>query len=198
MAIVWEAELPRPEKFVLLALADHADHEGGHISPSLGRVAWKTGYSYQKVLAIVKSMRKDGILEQVGVSELRTHVYQIRFEKLQPLEPYQGRNALLHGKETIPSDEKQIVKKVDHHDSKETILSKQIVSKVDHPDSKETIPSEALMVKKVDHDGKETLPKPISLKLVNIIKDTPEEKIIINQYATSIRATIREYINKAA
>jgi len=72
MAAVWDADLPRPEKFVLLALADHADHEGGHISPSLGRVALKTGYSYQKVLAIVKGMRETGIIESVGESEYRT------------------------------------------------------------------------------------------------------------------------------
>ena len=91
--------LPRPEKFVLLALADHADHEGGHISPSLGRVALKTGYSYQKVLAIVKGMRETGIIEAVGESEYRTRVYQICFEQLNPLPPYLGRNSLPHSKE---------------------------------------------------------------------------------------------------
>ncbi len=120
MAAVWDADLPRPEKYVLLALADHADHEGGHISPSLGRVALKTGYSYQKVLAIVKGMRETGIIESVGESEYRTRVYQICFEKLIPLPPYRGRNSLPHSKETLPSKKIGIVKKRDYPDGKET------------------------------------------------------------------------------
>ena len=51
MAVVWEAELPRPEKFVLLALADHADHEGGifhhHWDELPGRQAIRTKKYWQ-------------------------------------------------------------------------------------------------------------------------------------------------------
>jgi hypothetical protein len=45
MAQVWEADLLRDEKFILLALADHAGHEGKNICPSLRQIAWRTGSS---------------------------------------------------------------------------------------------------------------------------------------------------------
>lgn len=43
MGLVWGLDLPKPLKFTLLALADHADHDGGNARPSVGLLAWKTG-----------------------------------------------------------------------------------------------------------------------------------------------------------
>ena len=184
MAVVWEAELPRPEKFVLLALADHADHEGGHISPSLGRIAWKTGYSYQKVVSIVKGLRESGILVQTGYGINNVNVYQIQFERLIPLKQYQNKHHL-RGKETSPLEDEQGVPKVDPQGGKETIPLDGGVSKLDPLRGKESRPLEAQGVKKLAPGGKESRYKP--LKLVNIIKDTQEGKIIINHLSDELK-----------
>lgn len=62
MGAVWDADLPRDEKFVLLAFADHADHDGGNIYPSIGRIAWKTGYSERQIIRITKKLTDKSIL----------------------------------------------------------------------------------------------------------------------------------------
>lgn len=53
---VWELELHHAERLVLLALADHADHLGANIYPSIGLVAWKTGYSESQVRRIMRQL----------------------------------------------------------------------------------------------------------------------------------------------
>ncbi|GAH09502.1 unnamed protein product, partial [marine sediment metagenome] len=50
------------EKFVLLAFADHADHDGLNVYPSYERVALKTGYSERQVKRIVARLKKRGAL----------------------------------------------------------------------------------------------------------------------------------------
>lgn len=62
MGKVWDLALPHNQLLVLLALADHADHEGHNVYPSLGLVAWKTGYSEQQVRRVIRSLVDDGIL----------------------------------------------------------------------------------------------------------------------------------------
>lgn len=62
MGKVWDLDLPHNQLLVLLALADHADHEGNNVFPSLGLVAWKTGYSEQQVRRVMRSLVIDGIL----------------------------------------------------------------------------------------------------------------------------------------
>ena len=52
--LVWESDLPQNEKYVLLAYADHADHEGNGIFPSVGLIAWKTGYTPRNIKRIKK------------------------------------------------------------------------------------------------------------------------------------------------
>lgn len=52
----WELDLPANQMMVLLAMADHADHMGGNVYPSIGLVAWKTGYSERQVKRIVKEL----------------------------------------------------------------------------------------------------------------------------------------------
>ena len=53
---VWDTNLPQNEKYVLLAYADHADHEGNNIFPSVELIARKTGYSHRSVQRIVKKL----------------------------------------------------------------------------------------------------------------------------------------------
>lgn len=59
---VWELKLPAPKLLVLLALSDHADHNGNNVFPSMGLVAWKTGYSERQVRRIVKQLIADKLL----------------------------------------------------------------------------------------------------------------------------------------
>ena len=89
MAIVWEADLPRAEKFVLLAMADHADQNGKNIYPALSTIAWKTGYTYRAVVDIVGRLREMGVLEKVGMYHNNVISYRMVFEKLKPRPPCQ-------------------------------------------------------------------------------------------------------------
>lgn len=58
MSLVWYAKLPRNEKFVLLAYADHADDSGGSIFPAVETVAKKTSYAERAVQSITQKLTK--------------------------------------------------------------------------------------------------------------------------------------------
>lgn len=77
MGMVWDCALPRNEKYILLALADHADHDGRNIYPSVERIAWKTGYDERMVQRITKELVKKGILVRDGKGTNRTNRYKI-------------------------------------------------------------------------------------------------------------------------
>jgi hypothetical protein len=66
MGGVWELDLDPPEKIVLLAMADHADHEGRHVFPSVDLISWKTGYSPRQVQRIIRDLEKFGLLIRMG------------------------------------------------------------------------------------------------------------------------------------
>jgi hypothetical protein len=59
---VWDLDLPHNKRLVLLAMADHADHEGRNIYPSTDLIAWKTGYSFRQVQRVIDTLIADGIL----------------------------------------------------------------------------------------------------------------------------------------
>lgn len=71
MGLVWERELGRGEQTVALAMADHADDDGSKIFPSIGRIAWKTGYSERQVTRIIQKLTKMGLL--ILVHKSRQH-----------------------------------------------------------------------------------------------------------------------------
>jgi len=62
MAWVWRQNLTPAAKIVLLAIADHADDEGGNAYPSKGTLALKTGYSERQVIRIVNELTDEGWL----------------------------------------------------------------------------------------------------------------------------------------
>ena len=66
MGLVWDLELPQSEKFVLLAYADHADHNGDNMFPSVALVAKKTGYSERSVQRTTRSLEEKGFLVANG------------------------------------------------------------------------------------------------------------------------------------
>lgn len=58
---VWDLDLPQRDMLVLLAMTDHANHEGV-MWPGVALIAWKTGYSKRTVMRIMASLVKRGIL----------------------------------------------------------------------------------------------------------------------------------------
>lgn len=54
--LVWDLDLPHREVFVLLAITDHADHDGRNMHPSLELLAWKTGDSRRTVIRILNKL----------------------------------------------------------------------------------------------------------------------------------------------
>jgi len=82
MGIVWDCDLPQNHKLVLLAYADHADHDGGSIFPSINLIAYKTGYSERSVQRITRELEEAGYLQYVGKSDYQTNSYKIAIEKL--------------------------------------------------------------------------------------------------------------------
>ncbi len=70
---VWELDLPPTDKLVLLALADHADHEGKNIRPGNELLCAKTGLSQQRVTQAIANFVKLGVLLPVNRKTGRTH-----------------------------------------------------------------------------------------------------------------------------
>ncbi len=66
MGLVWDLKISREGKFILLAYADHADHEGGSIFPAISTIAEKTGYSKRSVQRITRLLEESGHLVAVS------------------------------------------------------------------------------------------------------------------------------------
>jgi hypothetical protein len=66
MGLVWELDIPSNEKLVLLAYADHADHDGTGIYPVVPLVARKTGYSQREVQRRTRKLEARGLLVADG------------------------------------------------------------------------------------------------------------------------------------
>jgi hypothetical protein len=87
MSWVWDQNIERDEKFVLLAYADHADHEGNNIYPAVATIAKKTGYSERSVQRITRQLVAHEWLIDNGVSQYQTHNFSIpiyRGDKMTP------------------------------------------------------------------------------------------------------------------
>jgi len=66
MGLVWDLDLPQNEKFVLLAYADHADHNGDNMFPAVSTVAKKTGYSERSIQRTTRTLVEKGYLVASG------------------------------------------------------------------------------------------------------------------------------------
>lgn len=89
MSKVWEHEFKPNEQLVMLALADFADDQGGSIFPSIGRVAWKTGYSKRNTQRIISELRERGVLVEVRSSARRRATeYRIEWSVATPKAPF--------------------------------------------------------------------------------------------------------------
>ena len=90
MGLIWNCELEQNVKYILLAYADHADHEGRSIYPSDALVAWKTGYSERQVIRIRLALIEKKIMLRDGTSPFRTQMYRIDVDALPKRDAFQG------------------------------------------------------------------------------------------------------------
>lgn len=105
MGLVWDMPCPakinqlefKPNhKYVLVAYADHADHNGRNIWPAVKTIARKTGYEERTVQYITRDLEAMGILVEDGLGPRGTNKWYIPFseggEKISPLKSFQGAN----------------------------------------------------------------------------------------------------------
>jgi len=60
--LVWEIDLTHSQQSILLAMAEHAEHDGSKVFPSVARIAWKTNYSDRQVRRVMSELREMKIL----------------------------------------------------------------------------------------------------------------------------------------
>lgn len=102
---VWDLDLPHNKRLVLLAMADHADHEGRNIYPSTDLIAWKTGYSSRQVQRVIDMLITDGILVEIAPArQQRPTTYALDFSAGTIKAPFQGRrNVTSQGRQNVTS-----------------------------------------------------------------------------------------------
>jgi hypothetical protein len=112
MGLVWDLDLGKAEKFLLLAMADHAHHDGSGVRPGVALLAHKTGFSVRSV------QRYIGVLEELGLLEAtayrgggfgRATVYRIRVDRME---------TMIKGDSLTPLDPVDNSSKGDIHDRK--------------------------------------------------------------------------------
>jgi DnaD/phage-associated family protein len=89
MGMIWEIEVAQRDLLVLLALADHADHNGNNAYPSLALIAWKIGASERTVSRALKRMERAGILE-ARQRPGKTTIYSIHPERATQKAPFKA------------------------------------------------------------------------------------------------------------
>jgi hypothetical protein len=77
MGAVWDLDLPPAQKFVLLAYADHADHEGENVYPAIGLVSRKTGLSERQVQTSTRELEQAGYIVSDGFGPRGTNRWRI-------------------------------------------------------------------------------------------------------------------------
>ena len=91
MGQVWRLQLGQGQRLVALALADHADDDGGHIFPGIPYLAWKTDLCERQVRRVLRFLEDLGLIEAVSFATGgRGHAteYQMHIEAVPPKDPY--------------------------------------------------------------------------------------------------------------
>jgi hypothetical protein len=89
--IIWELALSVPWRMVLLAMVDHADHDGAHMRASQAFIAWKTGYSVRNVARLVQELIADGLLVLTDESIGQENEYRIDLTRARMKPAFRGR-----------------------------------------------------------------------------------------------------------
>jgi uncharacterized phage protein (TIGR02220 family) len=77
MAWAWKQELDPRDKFVLLALADHAADDDYTCWPSLSHLEKKTGYARPTIWKSVDRLIEAGAVKRVGESKAGSTIYEV-------------------------------------------------------------------------------------------------------------------------
>jgi hypothetical protein len=77
MGMVWDLDVEPNKKLILLAYADHADHEGRSIYPAVATIAKKTGYSERSVQQISRQLEELKVLLPDGQGPHGTNKWRI-------------------------------------------------------------------------------------------------------------------------
>jgi hypothetical protein len=96
MSRVFELEIPAMEKFVLLAMADHARDDGTGCYPAIAKLAKKTSLSRRGTQKLIRRLQAAGYIADTGkISSLGTIEYTLTLdggsEPGSPLFPTRGR-----------------------------------------------------------------------------------------------------------
>lgn len=102
---VWDLDLSSSKQLVLLAMADHADHDGSNVFPSIGLIAWKTGYSVRQIQRIQRELVADGLLVVVKQGKFTSTSYRIDVSVGKTKKPYHGKDSLGDDNLTPPSSD---------------------------------------------------------------------------------------------
>jgi hypothetical protein len=77
MAWIWDQDMPKNLKFVLLAYSDHAKHDGTSIFPAYQTIAEMTGYSRRQIITITQKLEDSGWLILDGEGPHGTNRWRI-------------------------------------------------------------------------------------------------------------------------
>lgn len=89
MAQVWTRRMSHRDQAIMLAMADHANDDGGDCFPSAALVAWKTGYNERTVRRAWADLREAGALVVVAEAGRRKPTeYRIDLSVLPKKKPF--------------------------------------------------------------------------------------------------------------
>jgi len=83
MGQVFDLVLTPAKRNLLLAMADHADHDGRSIKPGVPYLAWKTDYSERQVQRLLRELEADGIVVIEATRLGKPTSYALDFSKAQ-------------------------------------------------------------------------------------------------------------------
>lgn len=100
--MVWELDIPHEHAWLLMSLADHAEHDGTSVRPGGGLTAWKTGYTVRHVKRLTKDLLETydllGVVDVGGGA--KPAEYRIKIENFEnhkkPERKYRGRPHKTH------------------------------------------------------------------------------------------------------
>lgn len=107
MSQIFQLKLSRPQREILLAMADHAKSDGTRVFPSVALIAWKTDYSERQVRRIISELKSAQLLipiahEKGGRSQITQRgystVYDIDLSVCERKEPFRKDDTALSTK----------------------------------------------------------------------------------------------------
>lgn len=108
MGRVWDIVLDHQEQAVMLALADHGEHDGTQIFPSVDRLVWKTGYSRRNVQYVLRRLEEKRLIIPVAHEHGgrgRATEYVMKIENGIPKPPFESKKGAKYDNDTL-EDEK--------------------------------------------------------------------------------------------